>query len=285
MAPYRLRRIRELLAAQPRFDTTDLARQQRDRVSLEARQYQRALGAVEGDLRRIDPGQGALAARELLDWNAEMAPESKAAVLFVLLRRALFEELFGDELEGDLEALASLYPIVYNALQEVVRSGRSSFWDDVRSVGIETPAAIWSRALRRALAEREAGEWRRFDGFQRLVFPHAFHSVPVIGRWFDVGPVGVGGGSDTLNVMKSALFDPRRPLFIPSYRVVMTPGDWGAVRGGQPLGQSGHRFSPYRDDQLSGWLRGEGHTWPWNGAPAGQRIGVLRLRPTDKGGP
>jgi penicillin amidase len=279
MAPYRAQRIRSLLAAKPRFSAADLARQQRDTVSLEARHYQQALRNLAPQLQHVAPRAWQLAERILLAWDGDMAPDSEAAALFVLLRRSLFEELFGDELGGDLEALASLYLVTYNPLQEAVRSGRSSFWDDTRTPERETPARIWGRAIRRAGEELEAGGWGRLDRLQRLVFPHAFHRLPVLGAWLDVGPVGVGGGDFTLNVMKSELFQPQRPLFIPTYRVVMTPGDWLATRGSQPLGQSGHRFSPYRADQLADWLRGGGHAWPWNGPAGGEVLGVLHLLP------
>jgi acyl-homoserine lactone acylase PvdQ len=45
------------------------------------------------------------------------------------------------------------------------------------------------------------------------------------------------------------------------------------------LGQSGHRLSPYRTDQLADWLAGRTHPWPWNGPPEDQVIGLLVLRP------
>ncbi|MBP7712248.1 MAG: penicillin acylase family protein [Gammaproteobacteria bacterium] len=79
--------------------------------------------------------------------------------------------------------------------------------------------------------------------------------------------------------MKAPLGEPDHVQFVPSYRVVLTPGDWGASRGTNTLGQSGHRFSPFRDDQLEHWASGEGHPWRWGGPPPEEVIGVLRLRP------
>ena len=119
----------------------------------------------------------------------------------------------------------------------------------------------------------------RLDRLTKLVFPHAFHSSPLLAPLFDVGPIGAGGGDQTVNVMKSRLLSPENPLFVPSYRVVFTPGNWHETRGTQTLGQSGHRFSPHRTDQLQDWLSGKTHPWHWHGPPSEEIIGVLRLVP------
>jgi len=68
-------------------------------------------------------------------------------------------------------------------------------------------------------------------------------------------------------------------LVIPSYRVLFTPGAWADSRSVQPLGQSGHRFSPFRSDQLTDWRDGRSHSLAWDGPPPGQFIARLRLLP------
>jgi acyl-homoserine lactone acylase PvdQ len=114
---------------------------------------------------------------------------------------------------------------------------------------------------------------------RHLTFPHSFAKVPLLGSLFSVGPIPMAGDGSTINVAK---VDPGRPgevLFAPSCRVVFTPGDWSRSRLTLPLGQSGHRLSPYRDDQLADWLRGDTHPMPWGGPAAGTEIGVLTLTP------
>jgi len=94
-----------------------------------------------------------------------------------------------------------------------------------------------------------------------------------------VGPIPIGGDEHTVNVMKASFLAPGEAIFVPSCRVVFTPGDWGATRGTLALGQSGHRFSRYRTDQLADWIAGRTHPWPWNGPAAESQIGALLLRP------
>jgi penicillin G amidase len=113
-------------------------------------------------------------------------------------------------------------------------------------------------------------------------FPHAFHAVPWLGAFFGVGPIGVGGGSDTVDVMKTLPQEPAKVLIAPSMRFVATPADWSQTRGTLPLGQSGHRFSPYRTDQLQDWLAVRGHPWPWNGPSGDATIGQLMLTPAPR---
>jgi len=283
MAPYRAQRIAELLAVRSHFSPADVAAMQLDQVAIEARHYREALLRLQGPLQATDARAWALVERYFRHWDGRCDAHSESAAFFVLLRPALVAALYGDELGPDLEALMAISNLAYNATQETVRSGASSFWDDVRTPVMETPAHIWARALHAAeaqLAARQQGAAPlRLGELRRLVFDHAFHGQPVLGALFDVGPMGVGGDDHTVSVMKAALDSPARPLYVSSYRVVMTPDDWRGCRGTNTLGQSGHRFSPYRSDQLADWLSGGTHPWPWGGYPAAQVRGRLRLLP------
>lgn len=283
MAPYRARRIEALLGSRTELTADDLALMQLDHLSAQAQLFQDALQRHGPEIRVIDPEARRIADEYLMTWDGRFDPGSRPAALFVLLRADLFEALFGDELENDLPALMSIATLSYNALDAAVHTGRSSFWDDVSTARVEGPAHIWARALRNAEAELdrtqpELGE-QRLERVLSVTFPHAFHRVPLVGRFFDVGPIPVGGDEHTVNVMKAPPSTPGEASYVPTLRVVFTPADWDATRGTLALGQSGHRFSPHRADQLDDWLAGRTHPWPWNGPPPGTQIGALVLRP------
>ncbi len=285
MAPYRAQRVAELLAEAPPLDPAAMARMQADRVSIPARLAQQAIRGLAAEIQAADPAAWAIAEELLLPWDGEMDGASRAAALFELLEPALYRALYGDELGEDVEALMALSIVAYNPVQETVRSGVSSFWDDVGTPEEEGPAEIWGRAIRaaaRSLEERlPRREDQRLDRLVGLTFPHAFSDMPVLGGLFEVGPLGVGGGADTIDVTKSSVLAPEKGLFVASARLVLAAGDWPESRGTLPLGQSGHRLSPYRADQLDDWLAGRTHPWPWNGPPGGASIGRLTLRPGD----
>jgi penicillin G amidase len=283
MAPFRAQRIAERLDAAGPLTPEVMGEIQNDRVSTQARLTRVVLRKIEMELRAVDPDAWTIAADELLDWDGDMAGHSRAGAFFALLEPALYRALYSDELGEDLEVLSSMAMFAYSPLQETLRSGRSSFWDDVTTPWTEGPAEILARALKAAKSELDARtgllETTGLDRIRTLTFPHAFGVLPLVGRLFDVGPIGVGGHADTINVMKPMPLAPEEAIFIPSMRVVYTPADWTRTRGIQPLGQSGHLFSPYRTDQLEGWLTGETYAWPWSGPSEDESIGSLRLTP------
>lgn len=282
LAPYRAQRIQELLAASKAVTPQDMARMQLDRVSIPARHVQQALRRLEPQLRTLDP-QAWHIAELLLDWDASMEGGSRPGALLLLLRPALYQALYGDELGTDLSALMSLDTVTYTCLDETVHSGRSSFWDDVTTPQPEGPAEIWVRALHMAWERLQSlapdPEEQRLAGIQTLTFHHAFDPLPILGRLFSVGPQGAAGGNYTINVMKGSPSEFDKAVVVPSLRVVYTPADWHQTRGTLPLGQSGHRLSPYRTDQLADWWAGRSHPLPWNGPPSGTEIGTLTLEP------
>jgi len=280
MAPYRARRIEELLGQRIALTARDMADFQLDRRSPQVQRFKQALERVAAEIRILDPEARRIADEYLVTWEGDFEPHSRPAALFVLIQRALFENLFGDELEGDLPALLSVAILSYNALDEAIYSGDSSFWDDVRTPETEGPAHIWARALRTAKAELdrmqpELGE-QRLERLRHLRFPHAFDRIPLLGGFFGIGPIPVGGDTHTVNAMKASPARPEEALIIPSLRVVYTPADWNQTGGTLSLGQSGHRFSPFRDDQLEDWLEGRYHPWPWNGPPSEASLLVLK---------
>ena len=288
LAPYRAQRIEAMLAQAHsearRLEAADLAAMQLDHQSVRAQVFLDALRRHLPMIEDIGPVAAGIARDNLLDWDGRFDPDSRPAVLFSLLREPLYRCLFGDELDDDLIPLIDLAVASYGPLDEAIRTDRSSFWDDQSTPGhTEGPAEIWARALRQAQTRLEAHlsdpGARRLDQLQALTFPHAFSGQPLLGRLFSVGPIGLGGDSSTVNVANTSADEPEQIGYIPSMRVVYTPADWSETRGTLPLGQSGHRLSPYRADQLDDWISGRSHRWPWNGPADGHEIGRLQLIP------
>jgi len=284
LPPYRAHRIDELLDTETPLDAAALARMQADRESVRARIFTASLRRALPKLAALDAAAARIAERELLSWPGNFSGDSRPAALYGLLLPALYEALYGDELGDDLGALMALDFNSYGPLDETLRTDRSGFWEDIRTPEREDgPAPVWARAIH--MAEEQLRELlpktnaQRLDRLRTLIFTHAFDGQPLIGALFDVGPIGLGGDSATVNVADVSPLAPREVGYTPSMRVVYTPADWSQTRGTLPLGQSGHRFSRYRADQLDDWLAVETHAWPWNGPPEGTAIGELQLLP------
>lgn len=289
LAPFRAQRIEALLDTLEPIDLEQMLAMQSDRVSLEAVVYMGSLRRHLAAIRRLDPEAAAVADRLLLDWTGGFDGSSQAAAFFVLLRSQLYRALYGDELGEDLELLMRLDTHTYGPLAEAMYSDRSSFWDDIDSTDVEEgPAAVWAQALRASEAAwREAvpGEQApNLAQLRQLTFAHAFDGQPLLGDLFNLGPIGRGGDNQTIDVALAPLTSPRRIGNVASMRVVYVPAAWSETRGTLPLGQSGHRFSSYRADQLDDWLNGRTHRWLWGGPAAGQLLGTLSLLPGSEPG-
>jgi penicillin G amidase len=76
----------------------------------------------------------------------------------------------------------------------------------------------------------------------------------------DINGIGVGGDSNCLNacdVDRVSVSGEFRCLNGPSIRLLIDMSDDDAFYGNLSLGQSGHYFSPYRQDELKSWLRAD----------------------------
>jgi acyl-homoserine lactone acylase PvdQ len=283
LPPYRAQRIAEMLNEAEALAAGDLAQMQGDRESIRARVFLAALRRTLPDIAELDPAAARIAEQELLAWRGDFPPDSRPGALFGLLLPALYEALYRDELGDDIEWLMRLDTNTYGPLDEAIRSGQSSFWDDVGTPAVqEGPEHVWRRALLSAQARLDEllpNGPQRLDRLRGVTFEHAFAGQRWLGPWFSVGPVGLGGDNATVNVANASVLSPQHIGYIPSMRVVYTPADWTHTRGTLPLGQSGHRFSPFRSDQLNDWLAVEAHPWPWHGPTSGRVETTLRLLP------
>lgn len=287
LAPFRARRIEQLLKGLSPVGVDAMARIQADRVSLEAQRYLEALRRQMPALKAANPEAAEIAASRLLGWDGSFADNSRAAAFFILLRPALYQALYADELGSDLAPLMALEQRTYGPLAEAIRADQSAFWDDQSTPGrTEGPVQVWAKALHSASAAYaqavpEVPE-PTLAQLRQLTFLHAFVGVPVLGRLFNVGPMGRGGDNGTIDVSIASLASPREIGNVPSLRLIMTPAQWSESRVILPLGQSGHRLSRYRTDQLAQWQDGETFQLPWGGPAEGQLLGRLVLRPATR---
>ncbi len=77
---------------------------------------------------------------------------------------------------------------------------------------------------------------------------------------FDINGIGVGGDSNCLNacdVDRQSVGGPFQSNNGPTVRLLIDMADDDAFYGNLSLGQSGHYFSPFRQDQLRSWLRAD----------------------------
>ncbi len=181
----------------------------------------------------------------LKGWDLRNDIQSKAATIFVLTWDTLENKIWKDEFMKSDDSL--MLPRESTLLDNILKDSSFKFIDDVNTPQVETLIDMVTSAFKSAMAaikkEDAAGtlEWgkykdtrvehlARIDAFSRLHLP-------------------IGGGTHSINATKNQ--------HGPSWRMVvsLTPEtqSWGVYPGGQ----SGNPGSPYYDNFIDTWVKGE----------------------------
>ncbi len=268
-APFRVERIRQLLAEHPRPSVEEFRRMQLDRYSLQA---ERLLPQVLAQDYR-DP-RAREAAQILRGWDRCMEARSVGALVFAVFHteatRCLIAELLGES----LPVVLSFTGYFYSAIDNLLLTGRAPRLLAATRYADGGLAALCEDALARAirLIEKELGPrgrrwiWGRLHAYL-YEHPGAGGQEGIAGRLFawllNRGPYPAGGSSTTLNV---AAFNPAldngkgsayHAVTIPSIRFVASLADADRTFIVAPMGQSGQPGDRHYDDMIDPWLRGE----------------------------
>jgi penicillin amidase len=262
-APFRARRIDELINAQPRHDATSMRRIQADVVSLAAREMLGALAALRlpDDARN---GSAGLVLERLRAWDGSMRVDAPEPLLFHAWMRELRHRIFADELgplAGDFVDGDELTQPLLNVLQG--RATARDWCDDVSTPNRrETCAELAGEALVATvsrLATQSGSDVLslRWGDRHRAVMPHRpLSNVPWLRRWFELsGPVP--GDSNTINVGQLAVreADSFATRHAATLRFVADLADARNDSWILGAGQSGHPLSPHYGDQFPLWVR------------------------------
>jgi penicillin amidase len=257
-APYRARRIDELLAALPRHGTPSFARMQLDTVSLAARELLPKLLSTKPS---SDDSKKAL---ELLSaWDGNMEAARAEPLILVAWWRELARAIFADELgEAFRPAWATRPAFLNNVIAN--RDGQSRWCDDVRTGKRETCAEVLQVSLEKALQDLrsrygESRNWKWGEAHEARLRHRPFTRDNWLRRWFDVA-VPSPGDAYTVNVGRSDFQDDADPYsnrHAASLRAIYDLADPQASLFIHPGGQSGNPLSAHYRSFANAWARGE----------------------------
>ena len=241
-APYRARRIFDLLSAKPKLTIDDFRRVQGDVYSIAnvtfARAAAKTLKAAPADEKLTK------LISDLETWDGMLTADSHFGPVVTQMRGAFRQRILNAALGADLaktytwgQAEVLIDRIATEQPREWLPKEFSSYadlfrasYDDARqtltkSMGADESQWTWGKL---AIAR----------------FTHPLAAAPLIGLQFTIPPFPQNGSGGSVNVGSSV-----------SMRLIADPSDWDKTQNGIPLGESGIPNSAHWKDQLDDWRK------------------------------
>ncbi len=258
----RAERIEELLFTSKNDWTEEDSRTMINDVN--ATSYARLLKAVLPAIQFNDLTVNAKQSYELLmKWDGthgldNIEPTIYYRFLYEISKKAFDDEL-GEEAAGQLKSTFSFR----RNLSAFLKNDNSKWWDVVQTTGKETRGQILTASLNESTAwlikdmGSDISKWT-WKTVHTLEHKHPLGIIPVVGKYFNVGPIPVPGGRETLNNLEFALDSTGRyPVRSgPALRRIIDFSNPEMGFSVNPTGQSGYFMSKHYQDQATMFAEG-----------------------------
>ena len=238
--PGRARQIRDLLSARRKWRAEDLLAVQKDVYSAFNKFLAGQLVAAYDRRHAVNPALDQAVAL-LRTWNGQMDKDQGAPFLATLayqyLRTAAAESAAPSSGPQYQFALAPL------AIEKLLRERPDGWFLDYDETLLRALADAVDEARR--IAGPDTKKWT-YGAYMRITIDNpVVHHVPLVGKYFDIGPVPMSGATSTVKQTTRAL--------APSMRMNADLGDWDRSLLNVQIGQSGQIFSSHYKDQWQAW--------------------------------
>jgi len=262
-APWRARRIAEVLVQQPRHSFADSLALQRDYTSLLAREL----------VARLPESDGSPAAIMLRAWDGVLTPDSPAAALYAVWYYHQFNPALA-AWAAPAGAVDMIVPLDSLAVLDLLEANR----DDLKGLFANTLSAAW-RQIQDLLGE-DPTRWRwgalHQTGFRHPLldrFTTEMASKATLPRY----PRGGDGNSPNATSFDRSDFSVTAGA---SWRMVLDVGRWDQAEMTNAPGQSGDPRSPFYANLLEGWATDRSFPLVYSRAAVeAHTVKVIRLQP------
>ncbi|MFN8353001.1 MAG: penicillin acylase family protein [Spirosomataceae bacterium] len=224
----------------------------------------------------------------LKNWDGSHDLTDVEPTIFYRFIYRLYEYAMRDELGDEtFKTFSSSHPFKRN-MAEFLCNDTSPWWDDITTPKVkEKRAQIMAKAYMQAIydltnqlgGQTVGWEWRKVH---TLTHKHPLNVVPVIGKYFNVGPLEVPGGRETLNNLDFGMdvFGKYDVKYGPALRRIIDFGMPNNATSVNPTGQSGYFLSKHYDDQAKLFAESQVRTELMNKADIEKvKIGTMTLKP------
>ena len=266
--PYRIDRIREMLAGKDKFSIEDFKRMQGDQRSKLVEKIRDSIVSEVDELKNLsEMDRNTL--EMLSSWDGVLVPTSPEAAVFEKFLVLLLKNLFLDELGKELYTDFVSSPLLYEYAVHRFFGEKDSLWcDDVRTEGVkETFASMVQKSFKDTVADLKAElgtdpkGWR-WGKLHQLTLVHPLGNVKLV-DWlfkFNSGPHEVGGSYHTVCYSSYPFSDPFGVTVGVSHRHIYPLDNWDESLTLIPTGVSGIPASPHYCDQTKLYVENQYHS-------------------------
>ena len=199
----------------------------------------------------------------LMNWNGLHELENIEPAIYYRFIYTVYLNAFQDELgKESFKALESTISLKRNNTA-FLQNDSSKWWNDIHTPAKESRSEILTRSLNEAVVQihKDLGEnkknwaWKNVHSIQHK---HPMGILPVVGRYFNVGPIPVNGGRETINNLNFNLDSTGRypVVYGPALRRIIDFANPDLGYSVNPTGQSGYFMSKHYDDQAKLFAEG-----------------------------
>jgi penicillin G amidase len=207
------------------------------------------------ETKKLSP-QANVAVKQLMAWDGshdldDVEPTIFYKFLYETLQLALKDELG----TSGMKSIENELSLKRNTMA-FLKKDASKWWDNKKTKTVETRKDILTKAMNEAVFKigqqlsNNQEKWM-WSAVHTIEHKHPLGILPIVGKFFNVGPIPVVGGQETINNMEFNMDSTGvyNVLYGPALRRIV---DFANVSKGQsvnPTGQSGNVLSPFYKDQ------------------------------------
>jgi len=249
--PCRARQIHALLTARAGWQAGDLLKVQMDVYSAFSHLLAGQLVAA-CERRKVTNPAWREGIEILRGWRGQMEADQAAPFIVTLA----FQHLRKAAAEQAAPGKAALYDslMATTALEKLLRERPAGWFADWDRLLVDVLADALDEGRR--MQGRDPGKWK-YGQYHRMLIAHPVgHHLPLVGRYFDLGPVPLSGSSTTVNKTETVL----GRLTGPSVRLVSDLADSDHSLACLVAGQSGHVLSRHYKDHWEAYRAGRAYS-------------------------
>jgi len=196
----------------------------------------------------------------LRGWNGQMRKDEAAPLLITLVYQHLRSALAANAAPSATAVYEfNMAPVVVQRLFTERPSGWFRDYDETLLRALIDAVEEGSRMQGHDEKKWQYGNWLRIAINNPVV-----HQVPILGKYFDIGPVPMSGATTTVKQTTRAL--------APSMRMTADLGDWDRSSLNIPIGQSGQIFSRHYRDQWDAYYNARSFPMQWKKVDAASTL-------------